>query len=113
MTPARVSSETTHFAIPVTVPTGKMSTFMVDCPLCKRFFKSYYSANKHVREKHGETLIIPVFKDDKGETTVLPKKRNVLDSVSLQGYQLWLDGLIERLNSTFHPRLPGEIISVG
>lgn len=89
-----------------------MSTFDVDCSICGRRFKSFYSLKKHVREKHqwvNETALVPVFKDSEGVITSLPKPRKLDEgSGTLEGYKLWVNGLIERINSTFHPRLPGK-----
>ena len=56
-----------------------------------------------MQERHDRETLIPVFKDGKGETTVIPMHRKVIDFVSKQGYQLWLDRLIKGLNSTVHP----------
>ena len=80
--------------------------------MCKKCFKTLYSVKKHIGEKHQgeEGTITPRFKDCKGFITPLPKPRSVLDPGSVEGYKMWLAGLIERLNSTFHPRLPGKFI---
>lgn len=89
-----------------------MSTFDVDCSICGQRFKSFYSLKKHVREKHqwvNETALVPVFKDSEGVITSLPKPQKLDEgSGMLEGYKLWVNGLIERINSMFHPRLPGK-----
>ena len=87
----------------------KMSTFSVTCPLCDKVFKTY-SLKKHVRERHDgtdEDSLVPVFKDDKGEIFQFTPEKS-LGACHQSGYQTWLAGLTERMNSTFHPRLPGE-----
>ena len=40
----------------------------------------------------------------------LPEPREAMDVVTKAGYLTWLAGLIERLNRTFHPRLPGTYL---
>ena len=89
-----------------------MSTFTTECPICKKCFKTVYSVKKHFGEKHKgeEGTLTPRFKDCKGDITPLPKARSVLDPGSVEGYKMWLARLIERLNTTFHPRLPGKFI---
>lgn len=75
-------------------------------------FKTLYSIKKHTTQCHEEVdgnAIIPVFKDSTGNVVELPQARNLLDRENHAGYKMWLSGLIERLNSTFHPRLPGKI----
>lgn len=83
-----------------------------ECSSCKKKFITLYSIKKHTTLRHEEMdsdAIIPVFKDSKGNVVELPQARNSLDRESQAGYKMWLSGLIERLNSTFHPRLPGKL----
>lgn len=92
---------------------SKMSTFSVICPLCDKVFKTLYSLKKHVRQRHegtDEDSLVPVFKDDKGEEFQF-RPRKSLDACHKRSYQTWLAGLTERMNSTFHPRLPGEFFT--
>ena len=82
-----------------------MSAFTVECSSCKKKFKTLYSLNKHARE-HQEALtedsVVPVFKDDTEE----------LNKEDHAGYTMWLAGMVERINATFHPRLPDDDISL-
>ena len=90
---------------------AKMPTFVTECPCCQKVFKTLFSLRKHVRERHegiDEASLIPAFKDSDGKVTLLPKPREALEGESQAGYRMWLNGLIERINSTFHPRLPGK-----
>ena len=88
-----------------------MSAFTVECSSCKKKFKTLYSLNKHARERHKaliEDSVVPVFKDHTGNQVLLrrPEKLNKEDHA---GYTMWLAGMVERINATFHPRLPGKI----
>lgn len=86
-----------------------MSVYTVDCSSCKKVFKTLYSLSKHVRERHEiENELLPVFKDQEGKMASVPKPRDQLPPQMLQGYKIWIAGLVERINSTFHPRLPGK-----
>ena len=91
-----------------------MPTLCTECPCCKKAFKSLYSLNKHLRERHQgvNALENPVFKGAEGNTTLLPKPRENLNEAREEGYRMWLDGLIERMNATLHPRLPGNLFSL-
>lgn len=64
-----------------------------------------------MRERHqGEEYPLnPAFKDGDGNAMTLPRPRGNLDPKYQEGYRLWIGGLVERINSTFHPRLPGEL----
>jgi len=64
-----------------------------------------------MRERHrGEEYPLnPAFKDGDGNVMTLPKPRGNLDPEYQEGYRQWIGGLVERINSTFHPRLPGEL----
>ena len=67
-----------------------------------------------MRERHEgmeETALVPVFKDKKGDATTLPKPREALGPLSLEGYKMCLSGIIETLNATFYPRLPGKLVT--
>ena len=68
-----------------------------------------FSENEAQKLRPGSSRSVPVFKDSKGTEVELPQARETLDAESQRGYKLWLSRLIERLNSTFHPRLPGKI----
>ncbi|KAJ7373273.1 hypothetical protein OS493_012862 [Desmophyllum pertusum] len=86
-----------------------MSLMTAECFSCKKTFKTLYSLKKHVTQRHkdiDEDSIIPVFKDSTGKDVELPQACNSLDRESHAGFKMWLFGLIERLNSTFLPRLP-------
>ena len=76
-----------------------MSAFTVECFSCKIKFKTLYSLNNHRRDHHeapiGDFVEVPVFKDDRG--------------IHHADYTMWLAGLVEHINSTFHPHLPGNI----
>ena len=88
-----------------------MSTITVECSSCGRKFKTLYSLNKHRRDRHegldGDFTFVPVFKNDKGIKVSLPKPAEVSKDHHAT-YIMWLAGLVERINSTFHPRLPGK-----
>ena len=89
-----------------------MSLITAECSSCKKKFKTLYSLKKHTTQRHNEVdddLILPVFMDSAGNEIELPQARDTLDAESKQGYKMWLSGLVERLNSTFHPRLPGKV----
>ena len=80
--------------------------------LLQREFKTLYSLKKNTTQHHDDVYddgIVPVFKDSTGNEVERPQARNTLDAESQQAYMLWLSGLIERLNSTFRPRLPVKI----
>lgn len=83
-----------------------------ECSSCERKFKTLYSLNNHKRDRHeapiGDFVVVPVFKDDKGIQVSLPKPVE-LRKDDHAAYIMWLAGLVERINSTFHPRLPGNI----
>ena len=86
-----------------------MSVYTVDCLSCKKVFKTLYSLSKHMRERHEiENELLPAFKDQEGKMASVPKPRDRLPQHMLQGYKIWIAGLVERINSTFHPRLPGK-----
>ena len=86
-----------------------MSVYTLDCSACKKVFKTLYSLNKHVRERHEiENELLSMFKDQEGKMVSVPKPRDQLPSQMLKDYKIWIGGLVERINSTFHPRLPGE-----
>ena len=88
-----------------------MSAFTVECSSCERKFKTLYSLNNHRRDRHeapiDDFVEVPVFKDDKGIQISLPKPAELSNDHA--AYTMWLAGLVERINSTFHPRLPGNI----
>lgn len=89
----------------------KMVSYSTLCPLCEKPFKTLYSLKKHVRERHHsiqEDSLIPCFKDEEGKVVAVPKPREAMNAVAKAGYLMWLAGLTERLNGTFHPRLPGR-----
>lgn len=93
-------------------PRSDMSSYTTKCPGCKKVFKTFYSLKKHVRERHediSEDTVIPEFFDQEGVLASLPIPREDLDQESKEGYRMWLDGIIERMSSTFHPRLPGKL----
>lgn len=63
-----------------------------------------------MRERHqGEYPLNPAFKDGDGNVTTLPRPRGNLDPKYREGYRLQIGGLVERINSMFHNRLPGEL----
>ena len=62
-----------------------------------------------MRERHEiENELSPAFKDQDGKMASVPKPRDRVPQQMLQGYKIWIAGLVERINSTFHPRLPGK-----
>ena len=68
-----------------------------------------YSLKKHVRQRHegiDEDSLIPCFKDQDGKE--LQPAHNSSLRTDKAGYLTWLAGITERVNSTFHPRLPGK-----
>lgn len=72
-----------------------------------------YSLKKHVRERHegtDEDSLIPCFKDDDGKAIQFPHASSVITDKA--GYLTWLAGITERINSTFHPRLPGNDFNI-
>ena len=78
--------------------------------LLQRKFTTLYSLKKNTTQHHDDVDddgILPDFKDSTGNKVEMPQARNKLDAESQQAYML--SGLIERLNSTFHPRLPVKI----
>lgn len=84
----------------------------VECASCKKTFKTLYSLKKHATLRHeemDENAINPVFKESTGNVVELPQARNSLNCESHAGCKMWLSGLIERLNSSFHPRLLGKL----
>ena len=88
-----------------------MSSITTECSSCKKKFKTLYSLKKHATQHHedvDEDAIIPVFKDSTGNEVELPQGRQSLNRERHAGYKMWLAGLIERLNSSFHPRFPGN-----
>lgn len=88
----------------------KMSTMLTDCLSCKKAFKSLYSLKKHRRDRHDDdSPVIPVFKDASGNIVLVPQPRQQLDPIDQAGYKLWVAGLVERINATLHPRLPGKL----
>lgn len=75
-----------------------------------------YSLRKHARERHediDENSPTADFYDQEGNVTVLPVPLEKLDRKSKEGYRMWLDGIIERITSAFHPRLPGKFMKGG
>ena len=88
-----------------------MSAFTVECSSCERKFKTLYLLNNHRKDRHEAPIgdhVIPVFKDDNGIQVSLPKPVEVSKD-DHAAYIMWLAGLVERMNSTFHPRLPGNM----
>lgn len=88
-----------------------MSVYTVECSSCKKVFKTLYSLSKHARERHEldeSDELAPLFKDQGGKLPNVPKPRDQLTQEMLHGYKMWIAGLVERMNSTFHPRLPGK-----
>ena len=88
-----------------------MSTFTVECSSCERKFKTLYSVNNYRRDRHEAAIgdfVVPVFKDNKGTEVFLPKPVE-LSKDDHAAYIMWLAGLVERMNYTFHPRLPGNL----
>ena len=53
-----------------------------------------------------------MFKDNSGNTVLLPQPRQELNPIDLAGYKLWVPGLVERINATLHPRLPGKLKNI-
>ena len=88
-----------------------MSTMLTDCLSCKKSFKSLYSLTKHRRDRHEDNSpVILMFKDNSGNTVLLPQPRQELNPIDQAGYKLWVPGLVERINATLHPRLPGMVV---
>ena len=88
-----------------------MLSYTTQWPFFEECLRTFYSLQKHVRERHDEikeATLIPKFKDEEGKETVLPIPRETLDHESKAGYRMWLIGVIERISSAFHPRLPGK-----
>ena len=84
-------------------------SFTIECPSCERKFKTLYSLKKHTRERHetNEDLIVAVFKNDAGNQVPLPEPVEV-NKEDHASYIMWVSGLTERINATFHPRFPGK-----
>lgn len=61
------------------------------------------------RQQGEEYPLNPAFKDGGGNVMTLPRPQGNLDPKYQEGYRLWIGGLVERINSTFHPHLPGEL----
>ena len=92
-----------------------MSTFSTQCSFCRKEFKTFYSLKKHIRERHDgvdEEVLIPAFQDWEGKPVEIPKARESLFANAKAGYIMWLAGIIESMNATFHPRLPGNFFSI-
>ena len=90
-----------------------MTSFTTDCPSCEKKFETLYSLKKHVRERHEDTdedSLKPCFKDDESKAVQVPHASSVITDKA--GYLTWLAGITERINSTFHPRLPGKDFSI-
>lgn len=90
-----------------------MASFTTPCASCKRKFKTLYSLTKHAATRHGinDSDIVAVFQNSEGTVATPPEMKSVPDR-DLVGYKMWLAGLVERINSLFHPRLPGEYNSI-
>ena len=56
--------------------------------------------------------VVAVFKDSTGRPVDLPLVKESLNPERRAGYKIWLSGLVEWMNSTLHPRLPGKIDSI-
>ena len=90
---------------------SKMSIFTTQCPLCRKVFKTFYSLKKHVRERHDgvdEESLIPAFQDQEGNVVQIPAAKESLNANAKTSYITWIGGIVERMNATFHPRLPGN-----
>ena len=90
-----------------------MTSFTTDCPSCEKKFKTLYSLKKRVRERHEDTeedSLKLCFKDDESKAVQVPHASSVITDKA--GYLTWLAGITERINSTFHPRLPGKDFSI-
>lgn len=85
-----------------------METYSIDCDYCEKNFKSFWTLSKHQLIKHGkDTRSQLKFKNKEGKAFIPPKPK-VLDMHELESYKHWLAGITERVNSQFHPRLPGK-----
>ena len=90
-----------------------MTSFKTDCLCCKKKIKTLYSLKNHVCIRHDrpdEDLLIPCFKDDDGKAVQFPHASSEITNKA--GYLTWLAGITERINSTFHPRLPGNNFNI-
>jgi len=82
-----------------------------ECCFCVKKFKSFYTLKKHYLFKHSEANwenLIPVFKDKESTSASLPVTKDLSASSNFDHYKVLLAGLVERINSLFHPRLPGK-----
>lgn len=87
------------------------TTYTTECCFCSKKFKSFYTLKKHCLLKHSEAdweNFIPVFKDKESRSASLPVAKDLSASSNFDHYKVWLAGLVERINSLFHPRLPGK-----
>ena len=91
-----------------------MTSFTTDCPSCeKKRLRHCIRLKKHVRERHeatDEDSLKPCFKYDESKTVQVPHASSVITYKA--GNLTWLAGIIERINSTFHPRLPGKDFNI-
>ena len=90
-----------------------MATMLTECSSCKKTFKSLYTLEKHRRDRHqNDSSVTPIFKDASGSIVLVPEQRGQLDQNDQAGYKLWVAGLVERINATLHPRLPGKLKNI-
>ena len=91
-----------------------MMSITTECSLCRKAFKTLYSLEKHTTQHHAsaQDTVVAVFKDSTGRPVDLPLVKELLNPERRAGYKTWLSGLVEWMNSTLRPRLPGKIDSI-
>lgn len=89
-----------------------MVALNIECPKCAKCFKSGTSLRMHVIARHeyvNPDDLRPVFYDENARPVPLPK---ALEPPMMPDYQMWLACIVERINHTLHPKLPGETRTV-
>lgn len=89
----------------------KMPRFIVSCSKCSFSAKSRSSVSRHFARKHSgcskRTLLDQKFTLD-GKTAPAPELQTInKKSTDYKNYKIWLAAVVERINDSHHPCLPG------
>lgn len=87
------------------------TSYVVECSICLKSFKTSRSLSKHLETSHGQ-IITPstqlVFKLS-NNVAELPRSRRLRKSSSeFQAYKQWTAHVCDRINNTHHPRHKGK-----